>query len=637
MTPRIAIATTCMLAILFFTTVQVSAPMFTSGQHAVIIRIDDIQDYESIPEFTGPEYKILQYNIDQHVPTLVALITSRFGTNAHLIDLVKTGVNQGIFLLGNHGWHHDLYNNQSRNQQTQELGYAENRLQTIFGVHVLTFVPPYGGYNGDTIAAMKSNDMTLISPTSEYAQVMLLEQDGILYLPQTVTTAEVDPGTDSWIPRSLQSVTDQISASWESFGVAVVVLHPRQFVDVNNTWVDARWNIYTQMIDWIKSNQGTLMIPTPPAPPAKPANINPFMISVALFSGLTTSLIVALNVSSKRSKRMGNLQLPRVTSNTSNKNQAPPQPVPSSTSSVAWSLSTIGRLGITRARISTKIVAALGLASSVLLFVMWLTSGKTYLDLGLNWIGIGAFGVGLFQGKIFYSSTISFILTFVIAFCVLVERQKRHPAVSLVVSALVVLSAAYVFEYVYLFLNGQALLKYLTRFNWWFNLLAGLAVGFGFKFMRVSKVSIGLFSMFAISFAVWYLSGYPQLADKETPVLLYTNYTGFPVTWAYPLNAITKLFACLATVSLLFGGILRPQPVTPPTPKIVEAKLPRVPIRERFRPFKDRLWSIADKIPSRALRSCTFCGRQLAFNDRYCDSCGRQMSEAFNIMATART
>ena len=303
MTPRITIVTLSLLVMLCLTSTQVAAPMFTSGQHAVIIRIDDIQDYESIPEFIGPEYRILQYTIDQHVPTSVAIITSRFGTNAHLIDLIKTGFNQEIFLLGNHGWHHDLYNNRSRTQQIQELGYAENRLQTIFGVHVLTFIPPYGGYNDDTIAAMKSNDMTLISPTSEYSQDMSLEKDGVLYLPQTVTTAEVDPGTDSWIPRSLRSITDQISASWEAFGVAVIVIHPRQFVDVNNTWEDARWNVYTQMIDWTKANQGTFIIPTPPAPLPKPSNINPFLTSVAVFSGLTTSLLIALNVSSKRSKR----------------------------------------------------------------------------------------------------------------------------------------------------------------------------------------------------------------------------------------------------------------------------------------------------------------------------------------------
>jgi len=303
MTTRLGAAILAVLMILGLALNSTMAAAFTSGQHAVVIRIDDIQDYESIPEFTGPEYKILQYHINQQIPSLVALIMSRFGSDAHLLQLIKTGSSRGIFMLGNHGWHHDLFNNKSASVQTQELGYAENRLQSIFGSHVLTFVPPYGGYDDNTIAAMKANRMTLISATSDYDQSMLLQQDGILYFPQTVTTAEVDPGTDSWIPRSIDSITGQISASWEAWGVAVVVIHPRQFVDANGIWVDARWNIYTQMIDWVKANQGTFLLPTPPSPPVKAANIDTFLISVGLFSGITSSLIIAFNISSKRSKQ----------------------------------------------------------------------------------------------------------------------------------------------------------------------------------------------------------------------------------------------------------------------------------------------------------------------------------------------
>jgi len=291
------------LAIMSLALTQPSAAAFASGQHAVVIRIDDIQDYQSIPEFTGPEYKVLQYHIDRQIPALMAIIMSRFGTDAHLLQLVRTGFSSGIFLLGNHGWHHDLFNNKSASVQTQELGYAENRLQSIFGIHVLTFVPPYGGYDGNTIAAMKANQMTLLSATSDYDQSMLLQQDGILYFPQTVTTAEVDPGTDSWIPRSINSIAGQISASWEAWGVAVVVIHPKQFVDVNGTWEDARWNIYTQMVDWVEANQGTFLLPTPPSPPVKAANIDAFLISVGLFTGITSSLIIAFNMSSKRSKQ----------------------------------------------------------------------------------------------------------------------------------------------------------------------------------------------------------------------------------------------------------------------------------------------------------------------------------------------
>ena len=60
------------------------------------------------------------------------------------------------------------------------------------------------------------------------------------------------------------------------------------------------------------------------------------------------------------------------------------------------------------------------------------------------------------------------------------------------------------------------------------------------------------------------------------------------------------------------------------------------PISERIRHFTNRVSSIADKIPDHPLRICTFCGRKLGSNDRYCDSCGRQMSDSVNIMAPGR-
>ncbi len=203
--------------------------------------------------------------------------------------------------------------------------------------------------------------------------------------------------------------------------------------------------------------------------------------------------------------------------------------------------------------ISTKAVVAGCLGISALSVISWAMTGKLYLDLGFSWLGFGVLGVGFFEGKLFYSSMISFAATFAISYFALVEKQSKHPAVSLIISGLVMLSAAYVFEYVYLFLNHQVLFKYLSKFHWWFNLLAGFAAGFGSRSMRITKLPVILFALFGLSMAVWYLSGYPQLADKDIPVLLYHNYTGLPVTWGYPLNALSKFLGCIATASLLVG------------------------------------------------------------------------------------
>jgi len=211
------------------------------------------------------------------------------------------------------------------------------------------------------------------------------------------------------------------------------------------------------------------------------------------------------------------------------------------------------RLGerFSKLNIYTKIFVILFLVSTLVLSIMWCVSGKIYLYLGT--FHIGNLNVGPHEGKTFYSSLITFGATFVIAFFLLVEKQRRHPLTAFIVSYLVLQSASFTFEYVYilLFWQTQLILQYYPMVNWWLGLLAGYAVGFGFGFMRLNKISVILFSLFAITMAVWYFGGYPQLIHKETLAFTSQNYINLPVWMAYPLNVISKFFVCMAAASLL--------------------------------------------------------------------------------------
>ena len=192
----------------------------------VIIRIDDIQDYAQLPSFYESEKKVLEYHVAEKTPALLAIIASRFGTNQLLTEQVKDGLRIGVFTAGIHGWHHDPVANLTRTQQITEMRYAKNRLEAVLGIEILTFVPPFGKFNRDTIAALKANDLTVMSSSTSDGDIPR-EEDGILFIPRTVSTAEVDVQTDNWMPLTLESITEGIESSWESYGIAVVVIHPR--------------------------------------------------------------------------------------------------------------------------------------------------------------------------------------------------------------------------------------------------------------------------------------------------------------------------------------------------------------------------------------------------------------------------
>ncbi len=276
--------------------------LFSIGDRAVVIRIDDIQDYGGPSPYAQPEKMVLQYHARNRIPALVSIIPTRFGEDPQLVDQVKEGLAQGTFTVATHGWHHDPFINLSRSMQVTEMAYGKSKLEKILGSPILAFVPPYNKFNQDTIYAMNKNGLTLMS-SSVYQGDIPREEGGIAFLPQTVTTAVVVEN-DTWTELPVESVTQEIKDSWDSYGVAVIVIHPRQFLGNDS---ESRWLTYLGVLQWVNANQGRIIQFTPPATQPKNTNTlfdtNAFASSVVIFAGLTSTLLIAFNTSSRRHNR----------------------------------------------------------------------------------------------------------------------------------------------------------------------------------------------------------------------------------------------------------------------------------------------------------------------------------------------
>jgi len=273
--------------------------LFPVRERAVIIRIDDMQDYGQPSSYAPPEKMALQYHVSERIPALLSIIASRFGNDPQLIDQIQEGLRLGIFTIAIHGWHHQPLINLSQAEQISEMQRGKNRLETVLGIKVLSFVPPYNKFNDATVEALKKNGLTLMS-AAIYEGDVPREEDGIMFIPQTVTTAEVEFQTDSWTPLSFESIIKQIEESWNSYGVAIVVIHPRQFVGADEK---DRWETYIQVIQWIRANEGKIIRPEPPNP--KTGNLDPFLLSAGLFCGMVSTLLIAFNWSAKRKSGKG--------------------------------------------------------------------------------------------------------------------------------------------------------------------------------------------------------------------------------------------------------------------------------------------------------------------------------------------
>ena len=60
--------------------------------------------------------------------------------------------------------------------------------------------------------------------------------------------------------------------------------------------------------------------------------------------------------------------------------------------------------------------------------------------------------------------------------------------------------------------------------------------------MRISRRALVAFSLFVLLMAVWYLAGYPQLAN-ETPVFLYDNFLGIPVEYVFSTERVLQVIS----------------------------------------------------------------------------------------------
>jgi peptidoglycan/xylan/chitin deacetylase (PgdA/CDA1 family) len=263
--------------------------LYPVGSKVVIIRIDDIQDWNPTSQYYQTQTMLLQYHIDHQVPALLALIGSAFGNQPQLIDMVKQGIQQNIFTIAVHGWKHVPYPSMSPSAQIADMGYAKNRLEAIFGVPVSAFVPPFSNFTDATIDAMKKNHVSLIS-SATYLGDSPREEDGITHIPETVTTANVNLKNNSWVPVSFESVVEQIQDSWNRYGLAVVLTHPMQF---NGQDKGEPWNIYLRVMEWIQSNRGTIV-------PAEHSNSEMGHTAVLLIVVVSVAIVSALLIMLRR-------------------------------------------------------------------------------------------------------------------------------------------------------------------------------------------------------------------------------------------------------------------------------------------------------------------------------------------------
>jgi peptidoglycan/xylan/chitin deacetylase (PgdA/CDA1 family) len=290
----ITFGTAALVALLLL---QSGTPIAQAGDRRIIIRVDDIQDFN----YSNHQQRVLRFHLENKIPIILGVIPTRFGFDEQLIQLITRGSREGLFKIAIHGWKHESMRGLSLSEQIRHLRQGKNTLENL-GLETRVLIPPLNEFDNNTLQAMKENDLTVISSATYYGDEPGI-REGIMHIPSTVTTAEVDFETDSWVSLSLEDIKLQTGESWNSYGVAVVLLHPRQFLSIDGSWGESKWESYLMFLDWLKDTQADFStIDAPPSPIV--LNWNSLTISVALFVSISSTILVALHIDHKRKKQM---------------------------------------------------------------------------------------------------------------------------------------------------------------------------------------------------------------------------------------------------------------------------------------------------------------------------------------------
>ena len=219
---RIAIFITGLLILLVLIPVVVFRTVNENrGQPALVMRVDDIQDFA----FREAQLFLLNESMINQIPLSLAVIAGMFGADREIVQTVKLAVSLGSEVAV-HGWKHEDLTELSSREQAVLLVQSRSRIKEVLDFDTRVLVPPAFSYNEGTLAAMHEAGYNIMSTSADVSEPGLISE--VISLPATVELSDYSNG--AWNMKSLDSVKAEISRSIQKFGFAVIVTHPQEFI-----------------------------------------------------------------------------------------------------------------------------------------------------------------------------------------------------------------------------------------------------------------------------------------------------------------------------------------------------------------------------------------------------------------------
>ena len=217
--------------------------------NCVVFRLDDIQDYY----LNRIQLALMNLFLEKNQSLSLGLIANAFGNDSSVVNEVHKGFDAGKFELASHGWNHENFSKLSERDQVDLLNKSNERIHKLFGIRLLTFIPPEFEFNNATLDAMRQLGVKIISSDhwfySDKKQSHLVTNitfsnntayDKIFHFPNTVEYSDFvlnkskTPPVEQWNTHPVELLLARINNSISAHGYAVVTIHPQEFAITQN-------------------------------------------------------------------------------------------------------------------------------------------------------------------------------------------------------------------------------------------------------------------------------------------------------------------------------------------------------------------------------------------------------------------
>lgn len=206
--------------------------------NCVGFRYDDVQDNYHEPA----QVAVMNLFISKNQPLSLGLVMKKTDNNTEIVNKVEEGYRDGLFELDVHGWDHIDYTYLNETDQEKLLLQAKEKMQNLFGISPLVFIPPYDKFNNYTLEAITNLHFRIISSYEDKDKIHYsTSQTGqknnanyILYHLPASTTFMGEYKNGTWFKVPLIQIIYKANVELGKYGYAVILLHPPNFIKVEN-------------------------------------------------------------------------------------------------------------------------------------------------------------------------------------------------------------------------------------------------------------------------------------------------------------------------------------------------------------------------------------------------------------------